>query len=107
VNEAAVVAITEQHIDYDSAARFQQQLLDAVGDGSGVLVVDFSRVESISSVGLHALVVAAKKTKSANGMVVVSGLQPLVREVFEISRFDALFPLYDSVAAALAELQGD
>jgi anti-anti-sigma factor len=107
VNEAAVVAITEPRIDYDSAARFQQQLLDALGDGSGVLIIDFSRVETISSVGLRALVLAAKRSKNANGTVVVSGLQPLVREVFEISRFDALFPLYDSVDAARAGLRPD
>jgi anti-sigma B factor antagonist len=100
-----VVPVAHARIDYDSAQRFQEQLLAALGDGSAVLIVDFSAVEAISSVGLRALVVAAKKSKAANGKIVVSGLRPLVREVFEISRFDALFPLYESVAAARDALE--
>jgi anti-sigma B factor antagonist len=100
MSQPILVTVAEQRIDYDSAQRFQEQLLAALGDGSTVLIVDFSAVESISSVGLRALVVAAKKSKAGSGKIVVSGLRPVVREVFEISRFDALFPLYDSVDAA-------
>ncbi len=100
MSEPVVVTVAEKRIDYDSAKRFGEALLAALGDGSAMLIVDFSAVEAISSVGLRALVVAAKKSKSGGGKIVVSGLRPLVREVFEISRFDALFPLYDSVEAA-------
>ena len=100
MSEPTLVTVAATRIDYDSAPRFQAQLLAALGDGSAVLIVDFSMVEAISSVGLRALVVAAKTCKAGNGKIVVSGLQPLVREVFEISRFDALFPLYDTVEAA-------
>lgn len=53
---------------------------------------------------MRALVVAAKKSKTAGGKIVVTGLQPIVREVFEISRFDALFPVFDSVEAAQTAL---
>jgi len=104
MGEPVVLTVAETRIDYDSAARFGEALLAALGDGSEMLIVDFSAVEAISSVGLRALVVAAKKSKAGNGKIVVSGLRPLVREVFEISRFDALFPLYDSVEAAQREL---
>jgi anti-anti-sigma factor len=104
MSDPVLVTVGESRIDYDTAPRFQQQLLTALGDGSATLIVDFSAVEAISSVGLRALVVAAKKSKAANGNIVVSGLRPLVREVFEISRFDALFALYDSVDAARGEL---
>jgi anti-sigma B factor antagonist len=104
MSEPIVVTVAETRIDYDSAQRFGEELLAALGDGSAVLIVDFSAVEAISSVGLRALVVAAKKSKAANGTIAVSGLRPLVREVFEISRFDALFPLYDSVEAARGAL---
>jgi anti-anti-sigma factor len=105
MNEPLVLPVAETRIDYDSAARFQAELLAAVGDGSGVVIVDFSAVAAISSVGLRALVVAGKKSKAGNGKVVVCGLQPLVREVFEISRFDALFPLFDTVADARSALE--
>ena len=96
-----VFTVKEQRIDYDSAPRFQEELLAAVGDGSGSLVVDFAMVEAISSVGLRALVVAAKRVKAANGKIAICCLRPVVREVFLISRFDALFPLYGSVDEAI------
>jgi anti-sigma B factor antagonist len=104
MSQPILVTVAEPRIDYDSAQRFQEQLLAALGDGSTVLIVDFSAVDSISSVGLRALVVAAKKSKAGGGKIVVSGLRPVVREVFEISRFDALFPLFDSVDAARGAL---
>ena len=104
MSEPVLVTVAERRIDYENAAHLQQQLLTALGDGSTMLIVDFSAVEVISSVGLRALVVAAKKSKTARGQIVISGLQPLVREVFEISRFDALFTLFDSVEAARREL---
>jgi anti-sigma B factor antagonist len=105
MTEPQIVTVADARIDYDSAQRFQEQLLAALGDGSVVLIVDFSAVEAISSVGLRALVVAAKKSKGAGGKIVVSGLRPLVREVFEISRFDALFDLYENVGDAQGALR--
>jgi anti-anti-sigma factor len=104
MDEPTVFTVDEQRIDYDSAPRFQETLLAAVGDGSGGLVVDFGAVEAISSVGLRALVVAAKKTKGAGGKIAICCLRPIVREVFLISRFDALFPLYDTVDEATGAL---
>jgi anti-anti-sigma factor len=104
MNEPVVVPIAHARIDYDSAERFGEQLLAALGDGSALVIVDFSSVETISSVGLRALVVAAKKSATAKGKIVVSGLRPLVREVFEISRFDALFAVFDSVDDARTAL---
>jgi anti-sigma B factor antagonist len=101
-----VVTVTESRIDYESAQRFQEQLLAALGDGSAIVIVDFSAVDAISSVGLRALVVAAKKSKAAGGKIVISGLRPLVREVFEISRFDALFPVYAGIDDARGALGG-
>jgi anti-anti-sigma factor len=100
----AVMTVVESRIDHESAARFQEQLLGEVGDGSRVLILDFAAVEVISSVGLRALVVASKKCKPAGGKLALSGLQPLVREVFKITRFDALFPVFDDVDSARAAL---
>jgi len=95
-----VFTVAVKRLDYDTAPTFQQDLLAALGDGSVRLIIDFGAVEAISSVGLRALVVATKKSRAANGKLVVAALRPLVREVFLISRFDALLPMHDSVAAA-------
>jgi anti-sigma B factor antagonist/stage II sporulation protein AA (anti-sigma F factor antagonist) len=90
-------------IDHASADEFQTALephLAECRESEPALVVDMSKVEYISSVGLRVLMVAAKQVKSQNGCIVVAGLTPLVKEVFEISRFNLVFDVFDSVEAA-------
>ena len=68
------------------------------------LVLDFSRVEYISSVGLRVLMLAAKQSREQGGTIVVAALQPVVREIFEISRFNLVFECFGTTREALAKL---
>ncbi len=92
-------------IDYASAPKFEAELLATIGRGTGCVVVDLSRAETISSIGLRAIVLASKRTRAAGGAIAVAALRPLVREVFTISRFDAIVPAFDTVADAIAALR--
>jgi anti-anti-sigma factor len=90
-------------IDHASADEFQAALephLAACRENEPALVIDMGKVDYISSVGLRVLMVAAKQVKNQNGCIVVAALTPLVKEVFEISRFNLVFDLFDSVEAA-------
>jgi anti-anti-sigma factor len=68
------------------------------------LVLDFSKVDYISSVGLRVLMLAAKQIRDQGGTIVVAALQPVVREIFEISRFNLVFQCFGSVREALNEV---
>jgi anti-anti-sigma factor len=68
------------------------------------LVLDFSKVDYISSVGLRVLMLAAKQSREQGGTIVVGALQPVVREIFEISRFNLVFECFGSVRDALAKI---
>jgi len=68
------------------------------------LVLDFSKVEYISSVGLRVLMLAAKQSREQGGTIVVAALQPVVREIFEISRFNLVFECFGTTRAALAKV---
>jgi len=72
-------------------------------DGDRV-VLDFSKVDYISSVGLRVLMLAAKQAREQGGTIVVGALQPVVREIFEISRFNLVFECFASVRDALAKV---
>jgi anti-anti-sigma factor len=65
------------------------------------LVLDFSKVDYISSVGLRVLMLAARQIREQGGTLVVAALQPVVREIFEISRFNLVFQCFSSVREAL------
>lgn len=68
-------------------------------------LVDFSGLSYVSSAGLRVILMAAKRAKQSQGKLVLCGLLPHVREVFEISGFLKILNVVDDRAAALAQLK--
>ena len=91
-------------IDHASAEAFKAALephLAASGPGRP-LVLDLGGVDYIASIGLRVLMLASRQARAQGGTIAVAALQPLVREIFEISKFTLVFPCFPSVAEALA-----
>ena len=104
--DVVVVAPVGQ-IDHVNAMKLQQALTPIVDDaaaGQNPLVLDFTGVEYISSMGLRVLMVAAKQMRSRNAPVAIAGLQPVVDEIFEIARFRFVVDVFPSVRDALVAL---
>ena len=68
------------------------------------LLRGFAGVEYVSSVGLRVLMLAAKQVTAQNGRIVIAALTPVVSEVFQISRFDLIFSVFDTLDSALVAL---
>ena len=100
-----IVASPLGRIDHQSAAPFEAALaplLVQAGASHGALVLDFSGVEYISSVGLRVLMIAAKQMHENKAQLLVAALQPVVAEIFAISRFYRILTVTDSLDDALA-----
>ena len=67
-------------------------------------MLDLSGVDYISSAGLRVLMLARKQAKVQGGTLVVAGLTPVVKEIFEISRFTVVFEVFGSVRDALVRI---
>ena len=94
-------------IDHATADSFKAALaphLAAVSTGRDRAVIDLAGVEYISSVGLRVLMLASKQVKAQGGALAVTGLQPVVREIFEISRFNLVLEVFPTLREALAKL---
>lgn len=94
-------------VDHDSADAFREALIphvEAQPASFTMIVLDLADVEYMSSVGLRVLVLAAKRSKAVARPIVVAGLNETMREIFQISRFDLMFDVYDDVRAALSGL---
>ena len=101
------VLVVQGRIDHASAAGFQQGLvpyLDACKAQGSPLVLDFGGVDYVSSIGLRALMLAAKQVKAQGGKIAIAALTPIVLEVFQISRFNLVFNVFNTAEAAAAEL---
>lgn len=99
-----VLAAPAGQIDHPNAIKLQQALAPFVDDASTErtqLVIDFTAVEYISSMGLRVLAVASKAMRARNAALAIAGLQPAVEEIFEIARFRLVVDIFPSVRDAL------
>ena len=104
--DVVVVAPVGQ-IDHPNAQKLQQALAPLLDQAAAVrapLVLDFSGVEYISSMGLRVLMVAAKQMRGANARIAVASLRPVVEEIFNIARFTHVLEVFPSLRAALQDL---
>lgn len=98
-----VVLRVAGRIDVVSAPQFEAACEASIGDGFTNLVIDLGDVTYISSMGLRSFVAITKKLKEKGGGLSVCRATALVWQVFEITRLAQIFPLHESVEAALME----
>ena len=101
----AVVVSPAGRVDQSNVEAFQAALAphlqSCAADGDRV-ILDLAGLEYISSAGLRVLMLAAKQCKAQKGTLLVTGPQPLVREILEISKFTLVLKIVPSVEEALA-----
>jgi anti-sigma B factor antagonist len=74
-----------------------EQLVDA---GLRKLIVDCSRLNTITSPGLGVLVRLHKRMKAHGGDVKISGVKGIVPQILHATRLDSVFELYPDVNRA-------
>jgi anti-anti-sigma factor len=103
IDGATTVLAPSGRLDHETCAAFEAALTAETRAG-GVAILDMSDVPYVSSVGLRAIMMGAKESKAAGGKLAVVGLQPVVKEIFEISRFHFVVPIFASLEDAVATL---
>jgi anti-anti-sigma factor len=99
------LVVVEGRLDFDSAGTFEKQLNQAfVGKPAGpaAVIIDCAGLEYVSSAGLRVFLLAARTAQRAGYQFALCGLQPSVRDVFELSGFSRIITIYADRAAALA-----
>ena len=106
----AVVVQAAGRLDQDSCDGFRVELMrdveSAARDG-GAIVLDLSGLEYVSSAGLRCFMLASRQAKSQQGKISVAALQPMVREIFEISHFNLVFQVFPTVREALEAVSAE
>ena len=82
-----------------SAPMLREDLLGRIADGTNVLF-DLTNMVHIDSSGLGVLVQVLQKAKAGGGKVVLAGLQPGPKIVFDITRVSRVFEIVPTVADA-------
>ena len=98
-----VVLRVAGRMDAESAPAFEEECESCIAEGFTSLVLDLSNLTYVSSMGLGAIVRVAKQLRDGGGEVRICCLTGLVRQLFEITRLNNVFPPHDSLESALME----
>ena len=94
-------------LDHENCESFRAELsghLESALRGGQPLILEMSGLEYVSSAGLRCLMLAAKEANARKGRVMVAALQPVVAEIFQISRFNLVFEVFPTLREALASV---
>jgi anti-anti-sigma factor len=68
------------------------------------MLFDFSTMDYLSSGGLRVILGAAKELKRQEGQIVLCCLSEYVKEIFEVSGFNTMIPITDTVESGIKRL---
>jgi anti-sigma B factor antagonist len=106
----AVVLRVSGRLDQDTCEAFRGDLMkevEAAARSGGGVVLDLSGLEYVSSAGLRCFMLASRQAKQHQMKIYVAALQPMVREIFEISHFNLIFQVFPTVREALATISAE
>ena len=96
----AVIVRFDGRLDTSTATDALAHFDVLVDDGRELIIADFSAVDFVSSAGLRVLLATAKNIASS-GSLRLFGLNPEVREVFDVSGFSTILAIFDDEPSAL------
>src|SRR5579871_172826 len=77
----------------------------AASEGGATVLIDLSRVSSLDLSGVGLMIMAVMDTRKQGGKVLVSGIAPAYKKVFDLVRFSSLAPMFDTEERALGSIQ--
>lgn len=93
-------------IDSISSNELENALQEAMNKSSRI-ILDLAEAEYISSCGLRVLLAGKKALKRKKGDLILTSLQPVVRDVFEITGLSRVFSIEKTRAEALQSIRSE
>ena len=100
----ALVVTPVGRLDTNTSDEFRGLLASRLDSGQRRLVIDMGAVDYVSSAGLRVLLMTAKRLNDTGGRMALAGLNPGVRQVFELSGLLPIFAVEPDLAGALARV---
>jgi anti-anti-sigma factor len=98
------VAVIELHGDLDSSgdAAVKQAYHEAIDGGASTVLFNMSGTQYINTSGISVLITVVMEAKKAGHKILVSGVSPHYKKVFDLVRFSTYVTMFDTEEAALA-----
>lgn len=105
-NSGVATLTVHGRFDAQLAPQIQQEFDALLTAGARFIILDLTGVNSIDSGGLALLVRGMKRCRERNGELLLCGPGGPVRNIFELTRIDRAFRIFDDPASAQAALAG-
>ncbi len=104
IDNIPIIAVSGK-IDAVTSKDLDAAIKGLMDQNKTLLVVDMEKVEFLSSSGLRVFMAAQNRLRKSGGELMLTSLQPFVKEVFVITGANRFFKMYQSQAEAIASLK--
>ncbi len=87
----------EGRLDAGTTPQFEQHCAQLPDPGAPLVVLDFERLQYISSAGLRAILGLAKELNKHGARLALCGLSGMVAEVIHLAGLEEALPIYASL----------
>ena len=101
IGNGAVTVSIQGDIDMGSSTQVRDHLVPLFKNNQKAVVVDLSGVNYIDSSGIATLVEGLQWSHSSKNIFRLTGLTPMVQDVFDIARLSTVFEIFESQDEAL------
>ena len=105
VKDVSIIQLVGR-LDASCASELKAYVLSMISDNKINILVDLSQVDFIDSSGLGMLVACLRSVTKAEGTFKITSLQENPKNLFETTRLDRVFTVFDNREEALNELCG-
>ena len=88
-------------LDSTNSSELDGVIAEQIDRGEKTILVNCEQLAYVSSSGLRVLLMGLKKMQTVQGTFALCSLQAAIREIFDISGFTGIFPIYGSASEAL------
>ena len=102
--EGVMIVHIKGEVDLYSSPELRKTILNFTKEKAPAIIVDLAKVTYMDSSGIATLVEGLQQTGKYKGKFAIANLRSGVKEVFELSRLDKVFDIYENEELALSAL---
>lgn len=96
----SIISSENEKLDTLNAPELKEIILNLSKENINHIIIDLAKTSYCNSSGLSAILAANRLCKNSNGRFILTGLQPNVRKVIEISQLHRVFEITDTLKQA-------
>ncbi|MEZ7893480.1 MAG: STAS domain-containing protein [Candidatus Wallbacteria bacterium] len=104
-NDKAAIVVLSGRIDSVTSTEFDKFITNIIEENSfNNIILNLAEVDYLSSAGLRVILLGAKKIKEKNGKLIICCLSGNAEEVFNLTGFSGIFPIFKTEEEAAGSL---